>query len=126
MSADRTKDALRAEQVALRAEMDNSIRICNFYSERGRVKMPYFLLDYDNDNDRAAVRRFDERAEAYEALKEGTIGKPLEDELVLFITDSEATLRRTHPRYFYTEIEMAEQAAERILSRYNALPALSD
>lgn len=81
--------------------------------------MPSFLLYYDNDEDRATVRRFDERAAAYDALKEGTIGKPPEDELVLFITDSENTLRRTHPRYFYTEIEMARQAAERVLSRYD-------
>ena len=88
--------------------------------------MPYFLLYYDNDNDRATVRPFEEREEAYEALKEGTIGKPPEDELVLFITDSEATLRRTHPRYFYTEIEMAEQAAQRILSRYDEPVILSD
>ncbi len=88
--------------------------------------MPYFLLYYDNANDRATVRPFDEREEAYKALKEGTVGKPPEDELVLFITDSEATLRRTHPRYFYTEIEMAEQAAQRILSRYDEPVILSD
>ncbi len=81
--------------------------------------MPYFLLYYDNDEDRATVRRFDDRVAVYDALKEGTISKPPEDELVLFITDSEATLRRTHPRYFYSEIEMAQQAAERILSRYD-------
>ena len=88
--------------------------------------MPYFLLYYDNDEDRATVQRFDERAAAYEALKEGTIGKPPEDELVLFITDSEETLRRTHPRYFYTEIEMAEQAAKRILNRHARGVALAD
>ena len=88
--------------------------------------MTYFLLYYDNDEDLATVRPFDEREEAYEALKEGTIGKPPEDELVLFITDSEATLRRMHPRYFYTEIEMAEQAAQRILSRYDEPVILSD
>ena len=81
--------------------------------------MPYFLLYYDNDEDRATVRRFDERKAAYDALKEGTIGKPPEDELVLFITDSENTLRRTHPRYFYTEVEMAEQMRDRILGRYD-------
>ena len=81
--------------------------------------MPYFLLYYDNDEDLATVRRFDVREEAYTELTNGTIGKPPEDELVLFITDSEATLRRTHPRYFYSEIEMAQQAAERILSRYD-------
>ena len=88
--------------------------------------MAYFLLYYDNDEDRATVRRLEEREEAYEALKDGTIGKPPEDELVLFITDSEETLRRTHPRYFYSEIEMAQQAAERILSKYDAPIALSD
>lgn len=88
--------------------------------------MPYFLLYYDNDEDRATVRRFDDRLEAYAALKEGTIAKPPEDELVLFITDSEATLRRTHPRYFYSEIEMARQAAERILSRYEEPVIQSD
>ena len=88
--------------------------------------MPYFLLYYDNDEDRATVRRFDDREAAYDALKEGTIGKPPEDELVLFITDSEETLRRTHPRYFYTEIEMAEQAAQRILSKYDAPIALGN
>ena len=88
--------------------------------------MPYFLLHYDNDEDRATVREFVDRAEAYKSLREGTIAKEPEDELVLFITDSEETLRRTHPRYFYTEIEMAEQAAERILSRYNASPVQSD
>ncbi|MDE2745464.1 MAG: hypothetical protein OXI41_05705 [Chloroflexota bacterium] len=80
--------------------------------------MPYFLLYYKNDEDLATVRRFDERDEAYAELTSGTIGKPPEDELVLFITDSEETLRRTHPRYFYSEIEMAQQAAERILSRF--------
>lgn len=82
--------------------------------------MPYFLLYYDNDEDRATVRRFDEREAAYDALKQGTIAKPPEDELVLFITDSEETLRRTHPRYFYSEIEMAQEAANRILSKYEA------
>ena len=80
--------------------------------------MAYFLLYSDNDEDRATVQRFDARDEAYDALTEGTVVKPPEDELVLFITDSEETLRRTHPRYFYSEIEMARQAAERILSRY--------
>ena len=84
--------------------------------------MPYFLLHYDNDEDRATVRQFDDRTEAYAELTSGTIAKEPEDELVLFITDSEATLRRTHPRYFYTEVEMARQAAERILSRYG-IPA---
>lgn len=88
--------------------------------------MPYFLLYYDNDEDRATVRQFDDRDEAYAALTEGTIDKPSEDELVLFITDSEETLRRTHPRYFYTEIEMAEQAAERILSKYRDADLVSD
>ena len=65
----------------------------------------------------ATVRRFDEREAAYDALKEGTIGKPPEDELVLFITDSEETLRRTHPRYFYSEAEMGQQASDRLLQR---------
>lgn len=88
--------------------------------------MPYFLLCYDNDEDLATVRRFDERNEAYAELTSGTISKPPEDELVLFITDSEETLRRTHPRYFYSEIEMAQQAAERILSKYEAPVAQSD
>jgi hypothetical protein len=88
--------------------------------------MAYFLLYYDNDEDHATVSRFDERDEAYAELKRGTISKPPEDELVLFITDSEETLRRTHPRYFYTEIEMAEQAAERILKKYDAPIAPSD
>ena len=82
--------------------------------------MPYFLLYYYNNEDRATVRRFDEREAAYGALKDGTIAKPPEDELVLFITDSEETLRRTHPRYFYSEIEMAQEAAKRILSKYEA------
>lgn len=82
--------------------------------------MAYFLLYYDNHEDRATVQRFEERDEAYAALTNGTIAKPAEDELVLFITDSEETLRRTHPRYFYSEIEMAQQAAERILSRYES------
>ena len=81
--------------------------------------MPYFLLHYDNSEDRATVRSFEDRAEAYSELTSGTIAKEPEDELVLFITDSEETLRRTHPRYFYTEVEMAKQAAERILSRYD-------
>ncbi len=88
--------------------------------------MPYFLLHYDNNEDRATVRKFDDRAAAYGSLREGTIAKDPEDELVLFITDSEATLRRTHPRYFYTEIEMAEQAAQRILSRYDEPVILRD
>ena len=88
--------------------------------------MPYFLLHYDNDEDRATVRRFDDRTEAHDALLEGTLTKEPEDELVLFVTDSEETLRRTHPRCFYTEIEMAEQAAERILNRYRDPVARSD
>lgn len=95
--------------------------------------MPYYLLHYDNDQDRATVRSFDERDEAYEALKRGTIVKEPEDELILFITDSEATLRRTHPRYFYTEQEMGERAIERFLaqrrrqtSMLGELPALAD
>ena len=37
MSPDKTEDALRAEQLALRAEIDDFIRICNFYAERERV-----------------------------------------------------------------------------------------
>ena len=82
--------------------------------------MAYFLLYYDNDEDLATVRRFDDREEAYAELTSGTIGKPPQDELVLFITDSEETLRRTHPRYFDTEIEMARDAARRIMNRYPA------
>lgn len=88
--------------------------------------MPYFLLYYDNNEDQATVRRFTDRDEAYAELTSGTIRKPPEDELVLFITDSEETLRRTHPRYFYTEIEMAEQAAERILSKYRDANLVAD
>ena len=80
--------------------------------------MPYFLLYYDNDQDQATVRRFDELAEARDALLEGALDKPPEDELVLFITESEEMLRRTHPRYFYDEIEMATQARDRILKRF--------
>ncbi len=90
------------------------------------TNVPYFLLYYDNDEDRATVCQFDDRAAAYDALREGTIAKEPEDELVLFITDSEATLRRTHPRYFYTEIEMVEQAAERILSKYRDADLVAD
>ncbi len=88
--------------------------------------MPYFLLSYDNDEDRADVREFHDRAAAYEALRVGTIDKPPEDELVLFITDSEATLRHTHPRYFYSEVEMAQQATTRILERLTPKPRPTD
>lgn len=88
--------------------------------------MPYFLLKYDNHEDRATVRRFDDREEAYAELTNGTISKLPDEELVLFITDSEETLRRTHPRYFYSEVQMAQQAADRILSRYEIPIAHTD
>ena len=88
--------------------------------------MPYFLLYYDNDEDSATVLQFDERVEAYDALKEGTIGKPPEDELVLFITDSEATLRRTHPRYFYAKTEIDKQKAAGIMQKFKTPVAQAD
>ena len=37
LSADTTEEELRAEQAALRAEMDRFIGICNFYAERRQV-----------------------------------------------------------------------------------------
>ncbi len=79
--------------------------------------MSYFLLHYDNEGDVATVRRFEERDAAVKALHSGTLAKLPKDELVLFITDSEETLRRTHPRYFYSEAEMARHASDRILQR---------
>ena len=40
--------------------------------------------------------------------------KPDSDEVVLFLTESEDMLRRTHSRYFYSASEIAEMLSQNL------------
>ena len=65
--------------------------------------MKWILLRCDHANGGGVtLREFDEsqQSEAFEALNEAERGKPESDEVVLFLTESEEMLRRTHSRYF--------------------------
>ena len=73
--------------------------------------MKWILLHCDHKNGSGVtLREFDESEQdkAFEALNEAERNKPDSDEVVLFLTESEAMLRRTHSRYFYSAPEIAE------------------
>ena len=74
--------------------------------------MKWILLHCDHANGSGVtLREFDQsqESEAFEALNEAEHGKTESEEVVLFLTESEEMLRRTHSRYFYTASEIAEQ-----------------
>ena len=77
--------------------------------------MNYFLLTYEPDVDRATVTRYEVETEAFAALERETLDKRATDEVVLFVAESEETLRRTHSRYFYDAAEMVDSTLEAIL-----------
>lgn len=79
--------------------------------------MKWILLRCDHaDGGGITLREFDEaeQSKAFDALNEAERNKPEADEVVLFLTESEETLRRTHPRYFYSASEIAEMLSENL------------
>ena len=79
--------------------------------------MKWILLRCDHANGGGVtLREFDEsqQSEAFEALNEAERGKPESDEVVLFLTESEEMLRRTHSRYFYSPPEIAEMLGKNL------------
>ena len=73
--------------------------------------MKWILLRCDHENGGGVtLREFDEsdRGAAFEALNQAEHDKQESDEVVLFLTESEETLRRTHSRYFYSAPQIAE------------------
>ncbi len=73
--------------------------------------MKWILLRCDHANGGGVtLREFDEsqQSKAFEALNAAEHGKSESDEVVLFLTESEEMLRRTHSRYFYSAPEIAE------------------
>ena len=79
--------------------------------------MKWILLRCDHNNGSGVkLREFDEseRDAAFEALNQAERDKPDSDEVVLFLTESEAMLRRTHSRYFYSAPEIAEMLSENL------------
>ena len=72
--------------------------------------MTYFVLTYDREADHANVEPFADVEEAFLVLKRLTIGKDPKREVVLFVSDSEEALRKTHSRYFLGEREMIDNA----------------
>lgn len=79
--------------------------------------MKWILLRCDHQNGGGVtLREFDEseQGEAFQALNEAESDKPDSDEVVLFLTESEEMLRRTHSRYFYSAPEIAEMLRENL------------
>lgn len=79
--------------------------------------MKWILLHCAHSNGGGVqLREFDEsqRAQAFAALNEAEREKPESDEVVLFLTESEDMLRRTHARYFYSAAEIAEQLSKNL------------
>ncbi len=79
--------------------------------------MKWILLRCDHKNGGGVtLRQFDEseRGAAFEALNQAEHDKPDSDEVVLFLTESEEMLRRTHSRYFYSAPEIAEMLRENL------------
>ncbi len=73
--------------------------------------MKWILLRCHHQNGGGvSLREFEEsqQSEAFEALNEAEHDKPDAEEVVLFLTESEEMLRRTHSRYFYSAPEIAE------------------
>ncbi len=73
--------------------------------------MKWILLRCDHANGSGVtLREFDEseREQAFAALNEAEHEKSSSEEAVLFLTESEEMLRRTHSRYFYSAPEIAE------------------
>lgn len=62
------------------------------------------------------LQEFDElqQEQAFAALNRAERDKPDADEVVLFLTESEDMLRRTHSRYFYSAPEIAEMLGENL------------
>ncbi len=78
--------------------------------------MKWILLLCDHANGGVMLREFDEseQGKAFEALNEAESGKSESDEVVLFLTESEEMLRRTHSRYFYSAPEIAEMLGKNL------------
>lgn len=64
--------------------------------------MTYFLMEYDRLAARAHVIRFGDRDTALAALRQRESSREPHVEVVLFIADSLAQLKKTHSRYFST------------------------
>ena len=54
---------------------------------------------------------------AFEAYGTATVSKASYEEVVLFCADSVDSLRKSHPRYFFTRKEMIESLRESLTSR---------
>jgi len=76
--------------------------------------MKYCLLKYNRDTDRVDVTPYAEDASAFEALRAETLKKLASEEVVLFLSDSEESLRKTHPRYFMSVSEMVDATLDAI------------
>ena len=79
--------------------------------------MKWILLRCDHANGSGVtLREFEEsqQDEAFEALNQAERGKSESDEVVLFLTESEDMLRRTHSRYFYSAPEIAEMLSNNL------------
>ncbi|MCY4619487.1 MAG: hypothetical protein OXD50_13225 [Chloroflexi bacterium] len=79
--------------------------------------MKWILLRCNHQNGGGvSLREFEEsqQTEAFEALNEAERDKPEAEEVVLFLTESEEMLRRTHSRYFYSAPEIAEMLRENL------------
>ena len=79
--------------------------------------MKWILLRCNHENGGGVtLREFDqsEESKAFEALNEAERDKLESDEVVLFLTESEEMLRRTHSRYFYSAPEIAEMLRENL------------
>ena len=73
--------------------------------------MKWILLHCDHDTDEVTLTEFDREDSdaAIAALNAAERGKRPQDEVVLFFSKGEESLRRTHSRYFYDARGIAEQ-----------------
>lgn len=74
--------------------------------------MTSFLVVYDRETGAVDVRRFPDAADAMAARMEYEAHRRPVEEVVVLSSDSEASLRKTHSRYFNTVADILRSSSD--------------
>ena len=77
--------------------------------------MTGFLVHYNRKTAKVTVERHDDSDEAIQAFNRGERALGPDEEVVLLFADSEATIRKTHPRFFMSTREYLQQAVREVV-----------
>lgn len=76
--------------------------------------MTWFLIKYDRKSGAVTTRSFEDSGTAMRARIALERSATPDEEVVVLSSDSEATLRRTHARYFETAAQILHAAASEV------------